>query len=127
MLNKLLMLDCPQSMQPVKDTLIYIYHSEIGQAQLQSQIRELQRELQSQIRELHPETLWRGGSIQELVYLEVTWDNLDHWRQKAQHGHFFYSRMVKSIWFSLQESRRDIYVRWAEILQEHGIDPRDFR
>ncbi|MBT9162147.1 MAG: hypothetical protein DDT27_00691 [Dehalococcoidia bacterium] len=133
LLNRLLMLDCPQSMQPVKDTLIYIYHSEIGQVQLQVEIGRLQEQigrLQVEIRELQSETLWAGGGpIPKLVYPEVTWDNLDLWRQEmGQHAplspiHGFYKARVESVWFALQESRRDIYVRWAEILQEHGIDP----
>lgn len=130
LVNKLLMLDCPQSMQPVKNTLLHIYHAEIGQVQLQQLQSELWL-LELEVWELQAEE-WEfppwSGPIRNLVYPEITKDNLDHWRQlKEQHGpvgaiHALYRHMVETVWFHLQESRRDIYVRWAEILQEHAVD-----
>jgi len=64
LLSRLLLLDCPQSMQPIKDSLNHIYESEIQQ---------------------------------------------------------FLLRQTES---SLNESfRSEVYIRWAQLLKQHGIDP----
>lgn len=99
--NRLLLLGCPQSTQSIKDALDQIYDSEIGLAESQSSQKDL------------PWIPYFGSG---LVLCEVTKDNLSYWRQ-------YDAKVVQSEWFKVQELRKDTYTRWAEILQEHGIDP----
>lgn len=61
--NRLSLLDCPQSLHSVKDSLSQIYSAEIEQAQLQSEL------------------LMQGSNSHPIVYPDVTKDNLDYWRQ----------------------------------------------
>ena len=92
----LFLLDSPPSMQIIKETLLDIYTSEI---QLASE---------------------------QLAYTEITHDTLDYWRQLVSDsvpGKQYYEYMVGTDWFGLQEFRQQVYVLWADVLKEHGIDP----
>ncbi len=51
-------------------------------------------------------------------HVAVSVDNLDTW----QHNPSYYHNIINSEWFKVQSFRRIVYVQWAEILREHGID-----
>jgi len=106
--NKLLLLDCPQSMQSIKDSLVSIYNSEIRQFQL-----------------------WQlniASGVDDSFYLEVNWQNLDEWEQKSwwlrySNGGIAMRQMKDNAWYKAQSFRRDVYTQWAQILKDNGIDP----
>lgn len=108
--NRLMLLNCPQSMQSIKSSLIQAYNSEIEQAQLECEL----------------EVNW-GDPIRKLVYPEITKDNLDCWRQLAQQSNpgpvqDLYRYEVGTIWFGIQELRHNTYTLWADTLGEQQID-----
>ncbi len=90
--QRILLLDCPQSMQPIKDALVYIYNSEVELAE------------------------------HDLAGPIINQDNLELWHEDLSLNINFYISMDDP-WLKLQLMRRDVYIRLAEILQEHGIDP----
>ncbi len=82
--KRLLFLDCPQSLQSIKQSLLEIYQLEIELAESEGETMSLTESM------LKGVTAWKA----------------------AQEG-----------FLPHQERRKDTYTRWAEILQEHDIDP----
>lgn len=112
--KQLLFLECPQSLQAIKQSLLEIYQVEIGLAEIQ----------------LDQENLpWLPTFGDRLVLCELTIDNLSYWMQLAEQTPSWtalgmqYAKVVQSDWFKAQEFRLEVYTRWAEILKEHGVDP----
>jgi hypothetical protein len=101
--NKLLSLDCPQSMQSIKDSLISIYNSEIRQFQLW-QLKDA------------------ASEVDASFYLEINWQNLDEWEQKPWQLGYSMRQMKDSAWYKLQSFRRDVYSKWDDILKRNGLD-----
>lgn len=109
--TRLLLLDCPQDMQVIKDSLVYIYNSEISLAELEFQHNE----------EYSPLVPFFGNRF---VLPEVNQYNIELWQVKYESWQMpEVSLFMNHPWVKLQLLRRDIYTRWAEILQEHDIDP----
>ena len=109
--NKLLLLECPQSIQHIKDSLVYIYNSEISLAELEFQMEEENSNL----------VPFFGTRF---VLPEVNQYNLELWKEKYESWQMpGVSQFMNHPWVKLQLLRRDVYTRWAEILREHGIDP----
>jgi len=112
-----LFLDCPQSMQTIKDVLKDVYSSEVELAELQ----------------LQGEGYYVGvfasgvpffGTM--LVLPEVNQYNIELWLERYESWQFPASSstlLMNHPWIELQLLRRDVYTRWTEILREHGIDP----
>jgi len=110
--KRLLFLDCPQSMQVIKDILNDIYSSEVELAERQIQGEE------------YPEGVPFFGNM--LVLTEVDQHNIELWIEEYKSWQFMASSstlLMNHPWVELQLLRRDVYTRWAEILLEHGIDP----
>lgn len=106
-----LLLDCSQSMQVIKDALVYIYNSEINLAELEFQYGE-------EYSPLVPFFLKR------FVLPEVNQYNIELWQAKYESWQMpGISLFMNHPWVKLQLLRRDVYTRWAEILQEYDIDP----
>ena len=115
--NKLLLLECPQSLQPIKDTLVYIYNSEVQLAE-------------SDLKLIRPK-----DNKDNIGYFQQEFDRFDqqikqqkqkdpnYYNQQEFRMRDYYSFLLKSPWVKLQLLRRDVYIRWTEILREHGIDP----
>ena len=139
--NTLLLLDCPQSIQPIKDALLHVYDSEVQQALNQSALWEISGfalpgkytvdlgGLGDQSVQIQSAMLvnW-GAPIRNLVYPEITRDSLDYWRQLAEQSEVgpvknLFKYKVETVWFNIQGFRQQTYSRWAELLQERGIDP----
>lgn len=132
--TKLLLLDGPQSLQAIKDSLSYIYASEIELFYWEQAEDALDAYFNSYEPwkapgySSRPQPLFslgrRGG-----ISLTVTYNNLDEWKQKfaeSPPGSILsssYSHTIDSTWFKLQSFRRDVYIRWSQILKGHGIDP----
>lgn len=112
--KRLLLLSCPQSTQSIKDALNQIYNSEIELAKLQLSTENLP---------------WMPHFGNGLVLCEVTKDNVGDWKQLAEQYEPWtpigmqYAKLVQSDWLKAQELRKDTYIRWYEILREHGVDP----
>ena len=94
--RRILLLDSPQSMQAIKDSLNHIYDSEIEHGGL--------------IPEVTKDNLdyWKAKAAEYPPY-STTYN--------------YYMARVDSSWGQLQALRRDVYTRWAQLLREHGIDP----
>jgi len=112
LVNKLSLLDCPQSVQSIKDSLTSIYNSEIRQFQL------WQLNLTSGV----------ASGVDHSFYLEVNWENLDEWALKPWVSENYYGvtttlQMKDNAWYQLQSFRRDVYTQWLQLLKQHGIDP----
>ena len=59
---------------------------------------------------------------------EIASANLDQWRRLVEQSEAgpvkdLFKYKVETAWFGVQGFREQTYTRWAEILQEHGIDP----
>lgn len=122
--GKLSLLACPQSLQPVKDTLDSIYSSEI-------QLYQSQRESDKQYKDTKGSESYLGSSPETFIWPEVTKDNLDYLEQLAKSGSdtvpsIYYLRELEGRWTQLQKLRRDTYIRWDEVLREHGVDPKEY-
>jgi hypothetical protein len=107
--NKLLLLDCPQSIQSIKDSLISIYNSEIHQFQL-GQFKDT------------------ANGVDSSFFLEINWQNLDEWALEPcwlwnSNGGVAMRQMKDSAWYQLQSFRRDVFTQWSQLLIQHGIDP----
>ena len=104
--GRLLLLPAPQVLEPVKDSLAEVYA----------------REVQIVRDQLHLDQQREIGFA--LVMPTVTKDNIDTIKQEAQYEGAFsrLKQLVESPWARSQELRKQIYDRWAEILQEHNID-----
>ena len=89
---ELLLLQCPSSLCPIKDSLAQIYNVEVEQGQLN-----------------------KG-------YPEVTKDNVEKLAEEARRYSSWIDLPVRSPWGQAQLLRQQVYARWAEILQEHDID-----
>ena len=101
--NELLLLECPKSIQSIKDSLVSIYNSEIRQFQL-GQLKD------------------STSKVDASFYLEVNWQNLDEWEQEPWWLGNSMRQMKDSAWYQLQSFRRDVYTQWSQLLKEHGID-----
>jgi hypothetical protein len=97
--NKLLLLNCPTCMQPIKDSLIEVYRLEIQAAQ-------------------HDRGTECGPGLPP-----------PHYQFYPRINHFNVGLVAPSYdgshspWVIAQKLRRDTYIKWAEILEGHGIDP----
>ncbi len=111
--KRVLFLDYPQSMQPIKDTFNYIYSSEVELAE---------REFQQGEEYYTGLPFDRGLSFwgKALVLPEVNQHNIEFWQEKQV---WDVSSFLNHPWVKLQLLRRDAYTSWAEILRQHGIDP----
>lgn len=107
--NKILLLDCPQSMQSIKDALDHIYNSEVELAEL-----EFRHDEEYPLRV--PFFLKNGTRF---VLPEVNQYNIELWQEKQFPTA---SSFMEHPWVELQLLRRDVYTRWVKILQEHDID-----
>ena len=102
--NRLLLLDVPQALEPIKDGLVQAYSSEIQLAREQTHLES------------------------SLVWPRTTKDTLDAQIARAEqfdlysHTYNFYMRQVTNRWAQVQLFRGQIYTRWVDILQEQGID-----
>ncbi len=105
--NRVLFLDYPQSMQPIKDAFNYVYSSEVELAE-----REFQ-----QGEEYWPFVPFIGNW---LVVPKVNQYNIEFWQEQQFPTA---SPFLNHPWVKLQLLRREVYTRWAEILRQHGIDP----
>ena len=115
--NKLLLLECPQSIQHIKDSLVYIYNSEV------------------QLAESDPKLIRPDVTKDNIGYFQQEFDRLDQQiKQQVQQDPSYYNRqefymrdyyaiLLKSSWGQAQKLRRQLYYDWAETLREHGIDP----
>ena len=121
--GELSLLACPQSLQSVKDTFDSIYSSEI-------QLYQSQRESDKQYKDTKGSESYLGSSPETFIWPELTKDNLDYWEQLAKAGSdtvpsAYYLRELEGRWTQLQKLRRDTYIRWYEVLREHGVDPKE--
>jgi hypothetical protein len=97
--NRLLLVDSPQSLEPIKDSLVHVYNTEIDLAMLQSYS-------------------YGDGRIEEsFVAPGVTKDNVEQYGKSRNYTE------VYPEWLETQRFRKQIYTRWSEILVEQGIDP----
>ncbi|MBT9162148.1 MAG: hypothetical protein DDT27_00692 [Dehalococcoidia bacterium] len=103
--SNLMLLSCPPSMSGVKDLLMEAYRLEIEAVRLDEEWR---------IDRLKPLSEERG-SLKRQFYLEINRFNVsgDLPLRYDRHGP----------WIIAQKLRRDAYLKWVEILQEHDIDP----
>ncbi|MDP3064852.1 MAG: hypothetical protein Q8O40_16870 [Chloroflexota bacterium] len=100
---RLSLLESPQALQHVKDSLVEAYRLEIEAAQL-----ETQREL-SDI----------NDTSQPQFSPRIDRFNVDSYKK----GQLPTTMSRDSPWVIAQELRRDTYAKWAQLLREHGIDP----
>jgi hypothetical protein len=110
--KRLMFLDCPQSMQVIKDILNDIYSSEVELAEFQLKGEEYSTLIPS------------FGTM--LILPEVNQQNIEFWLEYYKSRQFPASSstlLLDHPWVELQLLRRDVYTRWAEIIREHGIDP----
>lgn len=116
--QRLLLLDCPQSVQTIKDALSHIYDSELLTMALSGYGQT--------------NTGYGRADTVDTVYADVTKDNVDQWKQRADAAKAagsrspeqrYYADRVESRWGRLQVYRGEVYVRWAQLLRDHGIDP----
>ena len=131
--RRLLLLDVPQVLEPVKDSLVQAYTSEIQLAIDQSQSSDVEAAIDgavyNAVTKIHPTINYYGvdTNLATFVYPRVSKNNLDTWKRKAEQyerysgGYRTYMRYVEGPWGQTQLFRRWIYTRWAEILQEQGI------
>ncbi len=111
--KRLLFLDCPQSMQVVKDVLIDIYSSEIELVERQLKGEEYLSE--------PPYGLPVPYFIKSMLVLPpVNQHNVEFWLEEYKSDASF---LIKHPWVELQLLRKDVYSLWAEILREYYIDP----
>lgn len=93
--QKVLLLDCPQSIQSIKDSLVYIYTSEVG----------------LDYTKVYPDVT--KDNVKARIEIWSKYENIS----------FGGTPFADALWVKLQLQRIDVYSRWAEILREHGIDP----
>ena len=110
--NRLYLLDCPQVMQIIKDSLVHIYDSEI---------------------KIYPSCVMDLSTNTVMV---VSKDNLELWKQRLLQlapnstdstSYYppepnYYHQVIISDWYKLQSFRRDVYVKWDDILKRNGLD-----
>jgi hypothetical protein len=126
--RRLLLLNAPQVLEPVKESLVQAYASEIQLAINQSQSKNVEDGVNNAISEM-PGYKYPGVNLGKFVYPSVTKDNLDTFKQKAEEykrysgGYRSWMRYVEGPWGQTQLFRKQIYTRWAVILEEHGINP----
>ena len=117
--GNLSLLTCPQSLQPIKDTLLYIYNSEI-------QLHQSQCEIDNIYKRSKDSQLYLSSIPETFIWPEVTKDNIDYWKQMTNTvaiiPHSYYLRKFESKWVNLQLLRRDVYIKWSEILEQYGLD-----
>ena len=109
--NRLLLLDVPQELEPVKDSLAAAYASEIDVGIRQG--------------------YFDGGDgtlERSRVSPQVTKDNVAAIIEKAEQFRYrsreynFQMSKAGGHWGQIQLFRQQIYIRWAAILQEQGVD-----
>lgn len=119
--NKMALLDCPQSMQSIKDSLINIYESEIRQYQLS---KAQSKSSNSNMLE-RPLVESSGGSVttgefpttslgDTSFYPQVNYKNIDDYKNN-------YS-ISKSEWYRIQSFHHDVIVKWSQLLKDSNID-----
>ena len=107
--SQILLLNVPQALTPVKDGLVSAYSLEIA----------LSRE------HTHGEG---GAEYGHRIRPEVTKDNVEAliaYAEQFRRGspeYGFNKSKVGGLWGQVQLFRGQIYTRWADILQEQGID-----
>lgn len=121
LLNRLLLLDSPQSMQPIKDLLTHIYESEIKEFQLGAAAYRLASDRDAS-------SIYGRTSDLPYLYLpdtSITKDNVNDLKQKAATAQWdlVLQRRLAHPWAQLQSFRREVYIRWSQLLKEHSLDP----
>ncbi len=111
--KSLLFLDCPHSLQSVKDIFIHIYSSEIELVE-----RQLKGEEYLSEPPYGPPVPYFIKSM--LVLPPVNQYNVELWLEEYDSDSAF---LMKHPWVELQLLRIEVYTRWAEILREYGIVP----
>lgn len=115
--KRIMFLDCPQSMQVIKDILNDIYSSEV-------ELGELQLQGEGYYVGVFATGIPFFGAM--LVLTEVNQHNIELWLEEYKAWQFPASSstlLMDHPWVKLQLLRRDVYTRWTEILQERNIDP----
>ena len=105
--RRLLLLDVPQVLEPIKDSLVQAYEREIQLAIQQSQTWVIESKFSDGLRE------------PKVIMPQVTKDNVDDTQASLKP----WRRL--GLWGETQLFRKEIYNRWSEILEEQGIDPAD--
>ena len=114
----LLLLDAPQSLEPVKDSLAQVYASEIQLASNQSQSSNISSSIDEAVALLDEGALYpRIKPSTTFVIPQITKDNVAARQSSLRPGYRL------GHWGQTQLFRKQIYTRWAEILREHDIDP----
>ena len=110
------------SLQPVKDSLVHAYASEIELAREQAQARDIEGVIDDAVYKLavrlSPKYFDRAR-MSSLVFPQITKDNVDTVRARLKAGG------TLNAWAQTQLFRQQIYARWAEILREQGMDSPD--
>ena len=110
--KRLLLLDAPQSLHSVKESLVHAYTTEIELG-----VGHSARET--------------GEPLMSSSYVDprVTKDNILDFKDRAEQFEKFSNRYQSYIWAfenqwgQTQLFRKEIYDRWSEILEKQGLDP----